>query len=62
MSKFGTLLLCLVLFAGAKLSAQITITESDAQNFIGIGNTLEVTADSTTTSFDIGMPGSTSCR
>ncbi len=59
MSKFGTLLLCLILFAGAKLSAQITITQTDVQNFISLGNTLDVSIDTTTTSLDIGMPGST---
>jgi hypothetical protein len=60
MRKFGSLLLCLVLFAGAKLSAQITITQTDVQNFINLGNTLDATIDSSTTSLDIGSPGSTS--
>jgi hypothetical protein len=60
MSKFGTLLLCLVLFAGVKLSAQITITESDVQNFAALGNTLDASIDTSTTSIDIGMTGATS--
>lgn len=60
MYKFGSLLLCLVLIAGVKLSAQITITESDVQNFATIGNTLDASFDTTTTSIDIGTTGATS--
>ena len=60
MKKSGSMLLCLVLFAGVKLSAQITITEGDLQAYISIGNTLETNFDTTTTSLDIGTTGATS--
>ncbi len=60
MKKFGSLLLCFVLFAGVKLSAQITITQSDLQAFAGLGNTLETSNDTTASSIDIGTTGETS--
>ncbi len=60
MKKFGSLLLCFVLFAGVKLSAQITITQNDLESFVNIGNNLVSTLDTTTTSINIGSTGSTS--
>jgi hypothetical protein len=60
MIKSGALLFCFVLFAGVKLSAQIQITQSDAEAFISIGNTLATSIDTSTTSIDIGTTGATS--
>ena len=60
MKKISFLLFCFVLFAGANVSAQITITTSDLQAFASFGNTLEVGNDTTATSIDIGMTGATS--
>jgi hypothetical protein len=60
MKRIGSLLFCFVFFAGVKLSAQITITQSDVQAFLTIGNTLESTSDTTTSSLNIGSTGATS--
>ncbi len=60
MKKFGSLLFCFVLFAGMNISAQITITASNLQAFVGLGNTLEAGNDTTATSVNIGMTGATS--
>ena len=57
MKKFSYLLFCFVLFAGVKISAQITITQSDLQAFATLGNNLAITLDSTTSSIDIGSTG-----
>ncbi len=59
MKKFGSVLFCFLLFAVVKVSAQITVTESDLQAFVNIGNNLTSTLDTTTTSVDIGSTGST---
>lgn len=60
MKKIGSLLICFVLSAGMEVSAQITITQSDLQSFVSIGNILTSTLDTTSTSFNIGSTGSTS--
>ncbi len=59
MKKFGSLLLCFVLFAGVKLSAQITLTQSDLNAFVNLGNNLTTAMDTTTASIDIGTTGAT---
>ena len=60
MKKISYLLLCFVLFAGVKISAQITITQSDLQSFTNIGNNLTISIDTSTSSIDIGSTGATS--
>ncbi len=60
MKKIGSLLICFVWFAGMEVSAQITITQSDLESFLSIGHNLTTSLDTTTTSFNIGTPGSTS--
>ncbi|HSD64820.1 MAG TPA: T9SS type A sorting domain-containing protein [Ignavibacteriaceae bacterium] len=60
MKKTGALLFCLVLLAGSKSFAQITITENDLQSYLTIGNVLSVLDDTSTTSLNIGGTGQTS--
>ncbi len=60
MKKFSSFLLCFILFAGVRLSAQITVTQSDLEDFVHTGNILTSSVDTTHTSVDIGMTGSTS--
>ena len=59
MKKISYLLFCFVLFAGVKISAQITITQSDLQGFLTTGNSVTTTLDTTTSMFDIGSTGAT---
>ncbi len=60
MKQFVVLLFCFLLFTGIKSFAQITITESDLQGYVTVGNTLSAINDTSTTSLNIGNTGATS--
>ncbi len=60
MKKFGVLLFCLFVLTGVNSFAQITINQSDLQNYLAIGRTLSLLDDTSTTSLNIGTTGQTS--
>lgn len=59
MKKSFVLMMCIIFAAGARLSAQITITAGDVQAYVSIGNSIDFTTDTSTTAVDIGSTGST---
>jgi Secretion system C-terminal sorting domain len=60
MKKFFVLSFCLLCITGIKSFAQITITESDVQNYFAVGKILHISDDTSTTSLNIGSTGATS--
>ncbi len=60
MKKFLVIYICLCFIIAVKSFAQITITSSDVQNYIKVGNKLAFTDDTTHTSLNIGSKGATS--